>query len=260
MIDVIEKIDLEIPGELINRNSNDITYEPIVGKTIIGLCGYARSGKDTLGRIMVERLGFKRISFGDTLKKDLDEYMRMQVLEDLINKNIELSFNDINFLNPKNISTKELLRPYMIWFGEKMKQINGVHHWTNRALREVSEADKKVVITDVRRENELEIFRFNREYHRRLRENRRFSNVPTGPIDEAIDEYSYDSLLLHINQYGLKDSDMLTVKTIIKAHEEWLFNDIIYIDSRIPDKDNYRELHIKAQIKKLAQKFPEYFI
>ena len=36
--------------------------------TIIGLTGYARSGKDTVGEILTEFHGFRRVAFGDTLK------------------------------------------------------------------------------------------------------------------------------------------------------------------------------------------------
>lgn len=38
---------------------------------IIGLSGYARSGKDTVGTILVEQHGFKRVSFADQLRKTL---------------------------------------------------------------------------------------------------------------------------------------------------------------------------------------------
>ena len=34
----------------------------------IGLCGYAQSGKDTLGQLMVERAGFTHVAFADTLR------------------------------------------------------------------------------------------------------------------------------------------------------------------------------------------------
>lgn len=39
-----------------------------MGPTLLGLSGFARSGKDTAGSILVERHGFRRVAFGDTLK------------------------------------------------------------------------------------------------------------------------------------------------------------------------------------------------
>ena len=90
----MSKFDIEIPGELITSGDNEINFELLKGKTVIGFCGYARSGKDTLGSMMVKKLGFKRISFGDMLKKDLDEYMRPQVFNDLANKGIDIKVED----------------------------------------------------------------------------------------------------------------------------------------------------------------------
>lgn len=39
-----------------------------VAPVLIGLTGFARSGKDTAGVVLVERHGFRRVAFGDTLK------------------------------------------------------------------------------------------------------------------------------------------------------------------------------------------------
>jgi hypothetical protein len=116
-------INLEIPEQLIIKDSGEIRYELINGKTIIGLCGYARSGKDTLGSLLVERLSFKRISFADTLKKELNEHMKLSVFNDLQEKGFYIDFESVDFENPKKIEIKELLRPYMIWYGEEIKKI-----------------------------------------------------------------------------------------------------------------------------------------
>lgn len=40
-----------------------------MAQNILGLCGYAGSGKDALGKLLVERHGFKRIAFADALKR-----------------------------------------------------------------------------------------------------------------------------------------------------------------------------------------------
>ena len=37
--------------------------------TLIGLTGFARSGKDSVGKILIENHGFRRVAFGDTLKR-----------------------------------------------------------------------------------------------------------------------------------------------------------------------------------------------
>ncbi len=258
----MEKIDIEIPGELFTSGDSEISFELLKGKTVVGFCGYARSGKDTIGSMMVDKMGFKRISFGDVLKADLDEYMRPQVFNDLMNKGIDIKIEDINFVSPRNIEIKEILRPYMIWFGEIMKVTNGIHHWTNRALLDIGDS-KKVVITDVRRVNELELFQHNREQHKKKIDNMFLAEMPDSYLDfvkDNKDNCDFESLLIHINQFKLVDSDNKTIDTIRMAHENWLFDHIVYVDSRIPDKEGYRQKYMYNNLLELISKFPKYFI
>lgn len=258
----MEKIDIEIPGELITSGDSEINFELLNGKTIIGFCGYARSGKDTFGNMMIEKMGFKRISFGDMLKKDLDEYMRPQIFNDLINKGVDIQIEDVSFLSPKSIEIKEILRPYMIWFGEIMKTENGIHHWTNRALLEIGDS-KKIVVTDVRRINELELFQHNKEQYKRRVESMSLAEMSNEYIEFTKDNEcncDFDSLLIHINQFKLIDNDHRTSDTIRMAQENWLFDHTIYIDSRIPDKEGYRKKYMYNNFLKLVNRFPKYFI
>ena len=258
----MEKFDIEIPGELFTSGDNEINFDLLKNKILIGCCGYAKSGKDTFGNLMVSKLGFKRISFGDMLKKDLDEYMRPQIFNNLMNNGIDVKMEDINFISPKSAEMKEILRPYMIWFGEVMKTTNGIHHWTNRALSEIGDS-KKIVITDVRRVNELELFRFNKEQRKRKTKSLTMAEMPNVYLDFATENEpneDFDSLFVHINQFGLTDSDHMTMDTIRIAHENWLFDHTIHIDSRIPDKEKYRENYMYNNLIELVNKFPKYFI
>ena len=258
----MEKFDIEIPGELLTSGDNEINFDLLKDKILIGCCGYSRSGKDTFGNLMVERLGFKRISFGGVVKSDIDEHIRPQVFNDLLNKGVDIQLEDINFSNPRSSEIKEILRPYMIWFAEMMKTTNGVHHWTNRALIEMGDS-KKIVVTDVRRVNELELFQHNKEQFKNRFENMSLAEMPINQLNFVKDnEYNcdFDSLLIHINQFQLTDKDYRTVETIKIAHENWLFDDIIYVDSRIPDKESYREKYMYNNLIRLVDKFPKYFI
>ena len=253
-------INLEIPEQLIIKDSGEIRYELINGKTIIGLCGYARSGKDTLGSLLVERLSFKRISFADTLKKELNEHMKLSVFNDLQEKGFYIDFESVDFENPKKIEIKELLRPYMIWYGEEIKKINGIHYWTNKAFSQIDKNDKKIVITDVRRLNELDIFKNSRTFIEKRIKNRREISLPE---DSPYDIYDYDSdfetLFLYINQLNNSDSDSLTKETIMSSLEKWLFDEIVEIDSRIQNPE-LKKRHLINHIQKLIIKYPKYFI
>jgi hypothetical protein len=259
----MEKIDIEIPGELITSSDSEISFDLLKNKTVIGFSGYAMSGKDTIGKLMVEKLSFKRISFGDMLKKDLDEHMRPQVFNDLKDKGIDIKMEDVNFLNPKDREIKELLRPYMIWFGEIMKTTNGIHHWTNRAISEIGE-HKKVVITDVRRLNELDLFMYNKEQKKRRIENIFKAELPAEYLKPFVEDSDvnedFNSLLIHINQFKLTDNDQRTVDTIRVANENWLFDHTVYVDSRIPDKEDYRQKYMNNHLLTLIEKFPKYFV
>lgn len=253
-------INLEIPEELITQDSKEIQYHLIQNKTIVGLCGYARSGKDTLGSVLVERLNFRRISFADMLKKDLNEHMKIPVFNDLQEKGINVDFSLIDFENPPTIEIKEILRPYMIWYGEEMKKINGIHHWTNRALSQIEETDNKIVITDVRRVNELTLFRNNRRFtEKRIQNRRNIEMANDSPYD--INEYDspFETLLLFVNQLENRDSDFLTKETIMTAFEDWLFDDIVEIDSRIQTEE-FQKAHMIYHVQQLTNKYSKYFI
>lgn len=253
------KINLEVPEELIDNGSHEIKYENLEGKVLIGLCGYARSGKDTLAKGLINLLNFKRLSFADTLKQDMNEFFKFSVQEDLERKGMILPLEAIDFVNPMNNEVKEILRPYMIWFGESMKKINGVHHWTNRAFSQIEESDRKLVLTDVRRKNELEIFKNNREFQKIRNRNREEINLELLPIHQITND-DFDCLLLHVSQIHNRDEDYLTKETILEAIENWMFADTVYIDSRIQDISGYHDKHIYHHIRKLIDKFPEYFI
>lgn len=251
-------MNLEIPIELIDNASHEIKYDNLDNKILIGLMGYARSGKDTIASFLVKRLGFKRISFADTLKEDLNEFFKVQVWEDLNTKGIDIKFENVDFLNPINSDTKEILRPYMIWFGEKMKELNGPHHWTNRAFSKINDSDHKLVITDVRRINELEIFKNNKEFQKTRNKNREELGLDISSIYEI--DAQFDSVLFHVNQIHNRDEDSLTKDTLLMAIEEWLITDTIYIDSRIQNIGDYHKRHVLIQVTELLKKYPKYFI
>lgn len=252
--------NLEIPSEVITNDSKEIQYHLIKNKIIIGLCGYSQSGKDSMGKILIERLNFRRISFADMLKKDLNEHMKIPVFNDLQEKGINIDFSLIDFENPPTIEIKEILRPYMIWYGEEMKKINGIHHWTNRALSQIEDTDNKIVITDVRRVNELTLFRNNRRFtEKRIQNRRNIEMANDSPYD--INEYDspFETLLLFVNQLENRDSDFLTKETIMTAFEDWLFDDIVEIDSRIQTEE-FQRAHMIYHVQQLTKKYSKYFI
>lgn len=250
-------MNIEIPQELFQANAhNHIIYKPIEGKTVIGLMGYARAGKDTVGHLLLSRMGFKRISFGDIVKQFLNLYMKEKVYEDLKSQGEKIPLEKIDFLNPETNDLKEKLRPYMIWFGETLKQHNGMHQWTNMAFSMVQPEDKKLVITDVRRPNELELFRNGKEFFKRTSNMKKKYNLS----EDKYDQPPSNTLLIEINQLYNRDADKLTIETILTAHEEWLIDHTIMVDSRIPETNNSREIHMMEHLYEIVNKYPDYLI
>lgn len=232
--------DLVIPENLITSKKEDsIDFNCVIGKTIIGLCGYSKSGKDYTAKYMSKIYGFNRISFGDTLKKVMNETFREQTLKSLREDGVDINLEDIDF-NVDQGEIKEALRPYMIWFAEKVKEINGKQFWVNETLRQAKDYNK-IVISDIRRLNELELFK-NSNSIKKLR-----NTIISGIGDLELEENGHDFYLWKINKLSNRDADLLTVEAIKFAHENWYFSDEIRIDPYI--SKSHRKLAIDFQIK-----------
>ena len=240
--------DVEIPTELITgTRHDDINFNLLNGKTVIGLCGYQRCGKDTIADDLVDRYNYHRIAFADSVKEEL-MLIKSQILEDLIKKSKStlfsglyeskilktLTLSKMDFSSNDDIQLKEFLRPYVIWFGEAVKRTIGIHIWTNRAL-EKAKNYKNIVFPDTRRLNELDLFMNGFNVKSRRLNSIRMSGLNSNDYSDKIIPTAYDTHLFYVNQYKITDMDHLTMETIQKADEEWLFDGHLYIDPIIPE-------------------------
>ena len=110
---------------------------------IVGLCGVARSGKDTTFSIIKSILNEKniqieRVALADPLKDICDPFLI---------QNFGVSIFDCS---PK---LKEMFRPFLVWFG-KMKRIESFGtYWTSLASKKINsliKQGKSVCVTDCR--------------------------------------------------------------------------------------------------------------
>lgn len=124
---------------------------------IIGVTGRKRSGKDTIGKYLVENHGFTRVAFADSLKeacKIIFGFSDEQVYGDELKEVIDEYWNH----SPREILQKvgtELFRDQLprvcgnigddIWIRSVERQINNLR----------KQGHQRFVITDVRFENEL---------------------------------------------------------------------------------------------------------
>lgn len=116
--------------------------------TIVGISGLARSGKDTLFKFLSDKLkenniSSKRLAFADELKEECDDFLK---------KNIGISaFTEKN-------SEKEIIRPFLVCYGTKVRRRLNKNCWIDRLSRKLKDisSNNYIFITDVRYENEIE--------------------------------------------------------------------------------------------------------
>lgn len=118
---------------------------------IIGLSGYAGSGKDEVAKILIKDYGFKRIAFADKVREILYE-LDPVVMVDVNYKDITVRdlVNDEGWDDAKkNKEVRALLQN----LGLAVRNNLGANAWVDAALKDVS-SNENVVVTDVRFINE----------------------------------------------------------------------------------------------------------
>lgn len=137
---------------------------------VVGLMGYAQTGKDTIGAYLVANHGFERISFADALKEVL---LRMDPIVGYLGYQQRTDETMLRFGSAKKLiaaygwelmkhsgaqQTEYNTRTYLQRLGVAAREILGDDVWANAALMKM-QAGGKYVITDVRFENEANALR-----------------------------------------------------------------------------------------------------
>lgn len=129
---------------------------------IIGLSGYAGSGKDEVAKILVSDYGYRRVAFADKVRAVLydldpivmiDAYNRPITVQDLVN---DEGWDDAK----KNKEVRALLQKV----GLSIRNHIGENTWVQQAMKTMLDDPKlnlKYVITDVRFLNEADMIRAN---------------------------------------------------------------------------------------------------
>ena len=105
---------------------------------IIGIAGYAQTGKDTAAKALV---GFTRYAFADILKDEVNDMLYAVGVSD----------------NTHNDEQKKFWRDFLVFWGAKRRKMQA-DYWIselNKALIISRHRIKNVVITDVRYLNEV---------------------------------------------------------------------------------------------------------
>lgn len=121
---------------------------------IIGLSGYAQSGKDTVANYLVEYYGYSRIAFADPLRQAVYKLNPRIDVGDMRGVYLANAVDNLGWdrVKVESEQARELLQRMGTEVGREMF---GQNFWVDYAMREVSKSDK-VVFTDVRFPNEYE--------------------------------------------------------------------------------------------------------
>lgn len=128
--------------------------------TLIGLCGYAGSGKDSVAEILVREHGFKRYAFADKLRElayelnpeiginpELGDFMPLRTLVDSYGW---------DYTKRNSQAVRELLQRVGMWHREQFGEDFWVSVVRNKWLQDGRPA---AVVTDVRFPNEARFIR-----------------------------------------------------------------------------------------------------
>jgi hypothetical protein len=127
--------------------------------TLIGLSGYARSGKDTVAQTLAAH-GYKRMAFADPMREALYT-LNPNVDVEGYRMTLQQAVNGMGWEALKDLSNE--LRPLLQRFGtEVCRHLFGQDIWVDTAMRQYRYRTKwgdKIVFTDVRFENEADAVR-----------------------------------------------------------------------------------------------------
>jgi hypothetical protein len=154
---------------------------------IIGLSGYAQSGKDSTAELLCLNYGYRRVSFAEPMRVAL---MRLNPKLDSITT-LQQLVDDYGWDMAKhNPEVRRLLQVFGTDVGRSMF---GEDFWIKIALRDLRQ-DERVVVSDVRFPNEAEaikklggtMWRINRHNH---------SPVNSHPSERSMDNYMFNHVI-----------------------------------------------------------------
>lgn len=185
---------------------------------IIGLVGYAQSGKDTVAKILVEEHGFIRVAFADKIRELLYE-MDPPVPTGVGNeKHVVGLQNYVDIYGWDVAKQNPVVRSMLQNLGVGARTVFGDNHWIVEAVKPLSPTSNNYVITDVRFKNEAQWIKdlYNAPIWRVTRPG--VTAVNSHISEHDLDGYKED---VHIDNAGTLDE----LKSIVQTRIGLLRND-----------------------------------
>jgi hypothetical protein len=178
---------------------------------LIGLTGYAQSGKDTVASILVEKYGYTRIAFADKIRDFLYGINPMVAcsptgyLQDLVNL---VGWNEAK----QEPQVRRLLQD----LGISARELIDENIWVTSALGKIN-VGERVVVTDVRFKNEAMMIKLMGGQLWRVK------RVGVGPVNDHVSESELDGYKvdqIFVNNGSIEDLTMLIQTRMRNAFSE----------------------------------------
>lgn len=160
--------------------------------TVIGISGWARSGKDTSADYLVEKYGYKKFSFAKPMKEAMYRLDPRITVNELANTSLRVGVDvyDWEGLKERSPDVRGLLQRMGTEVGREMF---GEDFWVNHALDSIPDGTK-AVIADVRYPNEADAIRkLGGKVIRVEREGVKPANEH--PSESALNDYNFDVVI-----------------------------------------------------------------
>ena len=160
---------------------------------IIGLSGYAGSGKDEVAKVLVNEYGFVRKAFADKIREVLYEMNPHVILGYDMHTTVQLLVDNEGWDAAKQHQpVRELLQT----LGVGCRKVFGENFWIVETMRDL-DFSQHYVFTDVRFQNEAKLLKKFSDYGTQVWRVKRDGVGPVnGHISEHdLDEYKFDQLL-----------------------------------------------------------------
>ena len=138
---------------------------------IIALGTRKQVGKDTVGKYLIEKYGFKRLAFADALKEDVQDI---------------LDYAGIDY-DPADEENKEIFRPMLIAYSELRRHLKPTY-WLDKVVEVIDTfPDIDYVVTDMRYPNEADALRDKGAVIVRINRNTGLKAEPTEAVGDLIE-------------------------------------------------------------------------
>jgi hypothetical protein len=182
---------------------------------IIGLSGYAQSGKDTVAKVLVEKYGYRRVAFADPIRDllyGMDPLVPKGYGESVINYRLQDLVDSYGWEKIK-VDYPEVRR-LLQDVGVEARRLFGDTFWIYQALSDVAPQDK-VVVSDVRFENEAQwIQEFGGQIWR-------IKRIGTAAVNDHVSESEMDGYKvdqIFVNNGTVSDLEML-IRTRMQSYQ-----------------------------------------